>query len=225
MLEMTPALHTAEIVHWVALGIMGAVYTARLFWIFKFNAGRDRQKPGFFGTTTNKTAWYSLANVAMPWSMESTRKGFGFYLSFVIFHLGVAAGIYLAIFNTLTPGVFTDPVGGRIVLTILSVSFLVSLGRVIRRFARPVLRLISSPDDYFSVITITVWLFTGVLAQSLLLGYLEGTGIMVLFLYTTSFFLVYVPFSKISHYLYYPFIRWYLGKTLGHRGSMPVHKS
>jgi nitrate reductase gamma subunit len=99
------------------------------------------------------------------------------------------------------------------------------LGRVIRRFARPVLRLISSPDDYFSVMTITVWLFTGVLAQALLLGYLQGTNIMVVFLYTTSFFLIYVPFSKISHYLYYPFIRWYLGKTLGHRGSMPVNKS
>jgi hypothetical protein len=54
---------------------------------------------------------------------------------------------------------------------------------------------------------------------------LQGTNIMVVFLYTTSFFLIYVPFSKISHYLYYPFIRWYLGKTLGHRGSMPVRKS
>ena len=161
----------------------------------------------------------------MPWAMESTRRGFPFYLSFVIFHLGVAAGIYLAVFNTLTPGVFLDPVGGRIMLAILGVSFLVSAYRVIRRFARPVLRLISSPDDYFSVMTITVWLFTGVLAQALLLGYLEGTNIMVVFLYTTSFFLIYVPFSKISHYLYYPIIRWYLGKTLGHRGSMPVHKS
>jgi hypothetical protein len=225
MLENTPALHTAEIVHWAALIIMGLVYTMRLFWIFKFNAGKDRQRPGDFGTRGNGPALYSLANVAMPWAMESTRKGFGFYLSFVIFHLGVAAGIFLAIFNTLIPEVFTDPVGGRIMLAILSVSFLVSLGRVIRRFARPVLRLISSPDDYFSVMTITVWLFTGILAQALLLGYLQGTNIMVVFLYTTSFFLIYVPFSKISHYLYYPFIRWYLGKTLGHRGSMPVRKS
>ncbi len=225
MLENTPALHTAEIVHWAALIIMGVVYTIRLFWIFKFNAGRDRQRPGNRGSVNTGPALYSLANVAMPWAMESTRRGFGFYLSFVIFHLGVAAGIYLAVFNTLTPGVFTDPVGGRIVLAILGVSFLVSLGRVIRRFARPVLRLISSPDDYFSVMTITVWLFTGILAQALLLGYLEGTNIMVVFLYTTSFFLIYVPFSKISHYLYYPFIRWYLGKTLGHRGSLPIQKS
>ena len=40
-----------------------------------------------------------------------------------------------------------------------------------------------------------------------------------------SFFLVYVPFSKISHYLYYPFTRYYLGKSLGRRGVFPLHKS
>jgi hypothetical protein len=47
---------------------------------------------------------------------------------------------------------------------------------------------------------------------------------VVAYLYLTSFFLLYVPFSKISHYLYYPFTRWWLGKALGHRGSFPVLK-
>jgi hypothetical protein len=32
-----------------------------------------------------------------------------------------------------------------------------------------------------------------------------------------------VPFSKISHYLYYPFTRYYLGKSLGYRGVYPIH--
>jgi hypothetical protein len=45
------------------------------------------------------------------------------------------------------------------------------------------------------------------------------------FLLATSFFLVYVPFSKISHYLYYPFTRYWLGKALGHRGSYPYARS
>jgi len=43
--------------------------------------------------------------------------------------------------------------------------------------------------------------------------------------WTTAFFLVYVPFSKIGHYLYYPFTRYYLGKTLGYRGVYPMVKS
>jgi hypothetical protein len=40
----------------------------------------------------------------------------------------------------------------------------------------------------------------------------------------TAFFLIYVPFSKISHYLYYPFTRYYLGKSLGYRGVFPIRR-
>ncbi len=57
-----------------------------------------------------------------------------------------------------------------------------------------------------------------------LVGLLASKWILVLFLAWTSFFLIYVPFSKISHYLYYPFTRYWIGKTLGHRGSMPPVK-
>ena len=44
------------------------------------------------------------------------------------------------------------------------------------------------------------------------------------YFFLTAFFLIYVPFSKISHYIYYPFARYYLGRTLGHRGSYPGMK-
>ena len=52
----------------------------------------------------------------------------------------------------------------------------------------------------------------------------SGSGVWPRLAYfiLTAFFLVYVPFSKISHYLYYPFARWYLGKTLGYRGVYPL---
>jgi nitrate reductase gamma subunit len=222
---MSSALHTAEIVHWFALAFMGVVYTIRLFWLLKFKAGKDRQKPGDLGNTTNGPALYSLANVAMPWAMESTRKHVGFWISFVLFHLGVAAGIFLAVLSGLNRAFFEVPVVANIILAILGLAFLVGVYRILRRFGRPVLRLISTPDDYFAVITITVWLGTGLLGQAHIAGHLANETFLVVFLYTTAFFLAYVPFSKISHYLYYPFIRWYLGKTLGHRGSLRPVKS
>ena len=50
----------------------------------------------------------------------------------------------------------------------------------------------------------------------------DGEGVLLTYFILTAFFLVYVPFSKISHYLYYPFTRYYLGKTLGHRGVYPM---
>ena len=105
----------------------------------------------------------------------------------------------------------------------LAAAFLVGLYRIGRRVGRPVLRLISSPDDYFSLVLLTVWFGLGVLTQAHMAGAkgFETEIILVAYLLLTSFFLLYVPFSKISHYLYYPFTRYWLGRALGHRGSMP----
>ena len=219
---MENALHTVEVVHWVALGFMGLVYAIRLLWIFDFKAGRDRQKPGAIGTTTLGPAVYSMFNVAMPWAMESTRNGLVFYLSFVVFHIGVVAGITLAIVGSLNRALFEIPIVSNVFMLCLGAAFLVGLGRIVRRLVRPVMRLVSTPDDYFSVTMLTGWFLTGFLAQAHIAGHLESVAYLVAFLAATSFFLVYVPFSKISHYLSYPFTRYYIGKTLGHRGSMPT---
>jgi len=222
--ESSSLLHIAEVVHWIALAVMMLVYTLRLMWLFKFKGARDRQKPGEQGDTSLRPALYSLGNVAMPWAMESTRKGMGFYFSFIIFHLGVAAGIFAAFISGLYPPFLETAVVAYIFTVIIGAAFLVSVGRIVRRIVRPVLRLISTPDDYFSLFTLTVWFAIGVLAMLYLGGALEGEGYMVAYLFATSFFLIYVPFSKISHYLYYPFTRFWLGRTLGHRGSMSTIK-
>src|SRR4030042_1239767 len=48
---------------------------------------------------------------------------------------------------------------------------------------------------------------------------------LLIYFFMTAFFLIYVPFSKISHYLYYPFTRFYFGRTMGHRGVYPLKHS
>jgi nitrate reductase gamma subunit len=112
-------------------------------------------------------------------------------------------------------------------LAFLFGAFLVSVYRIARRTMRPLMRLISTPDDYFSLIMLTVWFGLGVCTQAYLMGVMGMTSetLLVAYLYLTSFFLLYVPFSKISHYLYYPFTRTYIGRALGHRGSYPVVRS
>ena len=85
-------LHAAEVIHWIALAVMAVVYTLRLRWLFGFKAAKDKSAPGNpTQSTAEGGARYSLMNVFMPWGMESTRKNFGFYLTFVLFHLGVVA--------------------------------------------------------------------------------------------------------------------------------------
>jgi hypothetical protein len=218
-------LPVVELVHWLALGVMMLVYTIRLMWLFRFKAGKDRQKPGDHGNTSVSPALYSMANVAMPWAMESTRKGFGFYLSFVVFHIGVVAGITLAMVHSLYHPLFEIPAVAYAFMGLLAAASLVGLARIIRRLVVPVMKLISTPDDYFSVIMLTGWFASGALAQAHIIGLLESQWFLVAFLAYTSFFLLYVPFSKISHYLYYPITRWYIGKTLGHRGSLMAQKA
>jgi nitrate reductase gamma subunit len=219
----TGLLHVAETVHWAALATMGVVYTLRLIWIFRFKAGKDRSAPGGGGRVTARSAAvHSLMNVAMPWEMESTRKNMPFWISFVLFHLGVAAGIALAFVSSIAPALVTLPAVGYVVIALTGTAFAVGLLRIVRRVAFAYMRLISTPDDYFSLAMLTVWFVLASLAQASLLGMLSGDHWLVAFLFATSFFLVYVPFSKISHYLYYPITRWYIGKALGHRGSYPI---
>jgi len=227
MHEVSPALHTAEVVHWIALVVMAIVYTMRIRWLLSFNLAKDKSAPGNPGQSSKQRgARYSLWNVAMPWSMESTRKpkGFIFYMSFVIFHMGVVAGITLAFVSTIAPDFLRIPVVGYTTLVFIVAAFLVSVYRVFRRALRPLMRLISTPDDYFSLLMLTVWFGLGACTQAYLMGVWGMTSetLLVAYLYLTSFFLLYVPFSKISHYLYYPFTRTYIGRALGQRGSYPV---
>jgi nitrate reductase gamma subunit len=223
--EPSALLHATEIVHWIALAVMAVVYTMRIRWLLSFRATRDRQAPGNPARTdARRGALYSLANVMMPWAMESTRKGFLFYLTFVLFHLGVVAGIALAFLSTLTRPFLQVPAVAAVTLGLLAAAFAIGLYRMVRRVARPVMRLISTPDDYFSVTMLTGWFFLGILAELNVIGRLPGDGVMVAYLLLTSFFLLYVPFSKISHYLYYPFTRTWLGRTMGHRGTFPLVK-
>ncbi len=221
--EPSGLLHTVEIVHWTALVVMAVVYTLRIRWLLSFRATRDRQRPGDPSrTNAHRGAVYSLANVMMPWAMESTRRGFAFYVTFGLFHLGVVAGISLAFLSTLSRPFLQIPAVAGVTLGLLAAAFLIGLYRILRRILRPVMRLISTPDDYFSVSLLTVWFLLGVFAELNVLGRVEGDGVMIAYLLLTSFFLLYVPFSKISHYLYYPFTRIWLGRTLGHRGVMPL---
>jgi len=220
--EPSTLLAAAETIHWIALAIMAIVYTVRLIWLHQFRNARERQPAGQPDkTNASKGGLYSLGNVLMPWAMESTRDGLPFYATFILFHLGVAAGIGLAFVSSLYRPAVEIPVVGVTTIAILTAAFVIGLYRIGRRFTLPHLKLISSPDDYFSVIMLTGWFLSGMLAQAYFLGWLQSELFLVAFLLATSFFLIYVPFSKISHYLYYPFTRYWLGRSLGHRGSMP----
>ncbi|MCW8805129.1 MAG: hypothetical protein OQK56_01615 [Ignavibacteriaceae bacterium] len=222
---MSDLLHFAEhTLQEVALLIMAIVYTLRIRWLLHFKAGRDRQaQTGILNTTPRKGILYSLAVIGMPWTMESTRNKKFFYFQFVLFHIGVTLAILLSFIIPYFPSLLTS---FKIIIPLfqlfIGAAFIVGCVRLIRRISSIYIRSISSPDDYFSLILLTVWFgfaFFAVPNQ-----YQQGEGILITYFFLTAFFLIYVPFSKISHYLYYPFARFYFGKTMGHRGVYPIRR-
>lgn len=220
----SPLLHFAENeLQLIALSFMAIVYALKIRWILRFPAGGDRQ-PAANPAVTDGTrgARWSLLAIAMPWSMGSTRQHPLLYAQFVIFHLAVAASIFMSFAIPYAP----QWVFGGIVVIALRVLFaaaaVVGVIRFIRRITDRYLRTISSPDDYFSVLLLVIWLLLSALAAGN--GPSGGEAYRLIYFLLTAFFLVYVPFSKISHYLYYPFARWYLGRALGHRGVYPLVK-
>lgn len=132
--------------------------------------------------------------------MESTRQKCLLYVQFVVFHLGVAAAILLSFVIPYGPTLLEN---GWIVVAfqvITGAACAVGGIRMARRIGSRYMRAISSPDDYFSLALLTVWLLFAVLAAPN--ESTHGEWHILTFFLLTAFFLAYVPFSKISHYLY-----------------------
>ncbi len=203
----------------VALIFMSTVYIVRILWMMKFKAGKEiTQSVG----NPQLGATYSLLNVAMPWAMESVRKSVGFYLQFAIFHIAMFAAITATFIIPYWPELFELTPIMRLFQISLAAGCAVGLWRLIRRLTNPVLKLLSTPDDIFSLLLLVAFLASGVFAMPN--KYDQSEWPLIIFFVMTTFFLIYVPFSKISHYLYYPFSRYYLGRTMGHRDVFPRKK-
>jgi len=213
----------ATIAH-VMLIVMAVIYALRIRWLLKFPAGKERQgETGPQDTNQKKGIIYSWANIAMPWAMESTRKKFFLYFQFVVFHMGVVAAIGLTFIIPFATSWLSLPLVVKIFQIMTGAAFIVGIMRMIRRIFYKRMQMISSPDDYFSLLLLTVWFLFTTLSVDVL--HQSHEWVVLTYFYMTAFFLLYVPFSKISHYLYYPFTRYYFGKTMGYRGIYPMKKS
>ena len=200
-----------------ALTFMAIVYIIKIRGVLKLNPIMDRTpKRG----DPDAGMRYSLATIAMPWQMQSYRLQPLKYLEFVVFHLAVLAAIGASFIIPYWPQVMLLPLLQYGALGIIALGLLFGLSRLVRRMAREEMRLISSPDDYFSLILLSAWLLSALVAIPM-----SGTNAWqeVAFFGLTAFFLIYVPFSKISHYVLWPFNRYLIGKHFGKRGVYPKH--
>jgi len=155
---------------------------------------------------------YSYSWLFLPWAMQSTRQHLWRWFEFAVYHLGAGAAILATFTIPFVPSVMTRNVS--LTMAVLVAGALVMGGlKLWRRIVSPDLRLVSTPDDYFSLAGVEVFfLFTVMALVTRLSGWMKAYFI------TTAAFLFYVPFSKISHYVQWFFARAFFGLRFGRRG-------
>ena len=148
----------------------------------------------------------------MPWSKESTRLHVVAYLRGVAFHAGIFLGLTLLVAS---PWVHAFPGWMRIAFgagTGLGAIF--GLAGLVSRIVEHNLKSLSTPDDYFAVSIVSV--FLGVEALWLLIP-----GLQPVFYLVSAAMLVYAPLGKIRHCIYFAYSRLFYGKFIGSRAVLP----
>jgi hypothetical protein len=158
---------------------------------------------------------YSYAATVAPWMMSSATQHWSRWLEFGLYHIGAGLAILSTFTLPFTPQLMIQPI--RVVFAIaVALALVVGVIRLRRRFTDPTLRVISTPDDYFSLIAVEVFFFLTVMTLLT-----NAPGWRLAYFLVTAAFLFYVPFSKISHYVYWFFARVLMGVRYGRRGVIP----
>jgi hypothetical protein len=196
----------------IALACLFVLYVIK---VFQLSCLPMLQEKGPRKGSPIRGALRSYTNIFIPWSMESSKKHLWRWVEFGAYHVGAL----IAILNTFTtpfaPGMMTQPV--RWVFAILIAhALLLGIVKLARRITSPELRLISTPDDYFSLASVELFFFTGIMAL------LVNTSLWrTIYFLIAAGFLFCVPFSKISHYVYFFFAAAITGRRYGWRGVRP----
>jgi hypothetical protein len=138
------------------------------------------------------------------------------YLRGVLFHIGVFTGIILLFWS-----LFVDlkiATGSFAFSPTLGLGSLAGIIALTARFREPNLHAISRIDDYVSLALVT-------LVQLIGFAYVLDFASRTLFWGTFSILLLYLPWSKIPHVIYFFFSRTVFGIMVGRRGILPEPKT
>ena len=154
---------------------------------------------------------YAFTLGMAPWAKESARLHWVAYIRGILIHAGIFLG---AIFLVASPWLALMPLGLRIFLAIFfGVGALLGVAGFGIRLADPTMRLLSTPDDYFSLALVTLFLAAGAAAAAL-------PVLLPAFWIISGVTLAYAPFGKIKHFIFFVYERVSLGLVFGRRGVL-----
>lgn len=144
-----------------------------------------------------------------PWEKESTRRHWVAYFRGVFYHLG----IFMA-FGVLFASPWLDVIPTPIIwlaMRVTVVGAVLGFAGIVMRLTGENTRVLSLPDDYFSVF------LTSLFVTLAFLTLLSPSALPVFYL-VTAVMLVYIPFSKIRHCVYFFYSKFFFGLSFGRRG-------
>lgn len=156
---------------------------------------------------------YAFTLGMAPWEKESTRLHWVAYIRGILFHVGIFTAILLCLAGLL-PQVRFEGLPLWVWLPAVALTGLGALAGfagIPMRQMDPKTRLISLPDDYFSVFFTSLFIALACLA-------LIVPGTLPIFLITGGLLAVYVPWSKIRHCAYFFYSKFFFGMSFGRRG-------
>ena len=188
----------------LALGLLGIILKIKdiMNRPFKEDLARKRGSVG-------RAILFAFTLGMAPWEKESTRIHWIAYLRGIFFHVGIfmAFGVLLA-----SPWLSLIPKWiSWFAAAITGLGAIFGFAGIFMRLSGPNERMLSLPDDYFSVFLTSLFItlaFATILRPAVLPAFYVVTGLIG----------VYIPISKIRHCVYFFYSKFFFGMSFGHRG-------
>jgi len=200
--------------------IAGMVY--RLVRVVFLGWSRDRVPS--MGSKTSGVIMSFLKGILIwpfiPWVKNTFRKNPVIYLAGGLFHLGLFVVIFLGTAHMLVWksllgfGWYTLPL--PIVDWLAAASIVAMVALFINRLMNPVLKLITGSAEWLNLLFVFLPMVTGyAMTHHMFFRY---EVLYSLHMITVNLLLIWIPFSRISHFMFYFFSRFIHGQEFGKRG-------
>ena len=195
----------------LVLSVLGIAF--RLHEILSRPFGQDKSRAqGSIG----RAVLYAFTLGMAPWEKESTRLHWVAYFRGIFFHVGVFMALAVLFVSPWLKAI--PPTIIWLAIAVTAVGAVTGFAGIAMRLAEPNLRVLSLPDDYFSVFLTSLFV---ALAWAALLW----PGVLPIFYVVAAVLLIYLPFSKIRHCVYFFYSKFFFGLSFGRRGVIGQPKS